>query len=540
MSSCLGLFIEDNIIKYAKVTKEHDNFKVETFGVKPYENLGNTIEQVIEETYSYKIPISVNLSDEMYNYFTMFTLLNKKDLQKAIDTEFGSFCSDKGYNDNVFETRYAVVPDAQDKEKLKVIHISSNKLELNKRIQELSNYRLTNVSPISMTIPNLVELQKKENVLIVNMEEKTTITTVVDKQIYNVDILDQGSAEVLSKINLKENSYAKAYEVCKNTTIYTAEGQELVEEQTENYLEDMMPTLYNIASQVKKIVNESLEKIEKIYITGTLSLINNVDLYFQEYIPEAKCEILKPFFTTNTKEISIKDYIEVNSPISLALQGLKVGIEGMNFKKETLVDKIPEFLKIDIDTEKTGKARRVISNFLTNDFNQKLDRTEKGLLRVLGAMLILVIVFCGFSFLINKQTDKKMEEVNSLIADTQTEISKVKTDDDTIKAKTNEYTKMIESLQNLNDRISDTNKTRNSIPNLLNQIMFVIPENVQIRSIENTTDRHVRIVARAEKYEQLGYLIAKIKADSILTNVISDSGVKDNNTVEVTIEGDLP
>ena len=39
MSTCLGLYIEDNIIKYAKVSKERDNIKVEAFGVKFYENL---------------------------------------------------------------------------------------------------------------------------------------------------------------------------------------------------------------------------------------------------------------------------------------------------------------------------------------------------------------------------------------------------------------------------------------------------------------------------------------------------------------------
>lgn len=31
MSSSLGLYIEDNIIKYAKVTKNHDDLKVESF-----------------------------------------------------------------------------------------------------------------------------------------------------------------------------------------------------------------------------------------------------------------------------------------------------------------------------------------------------------------------------------------------------------------------------------------------------------------------------------------------------------------------------
>ena len=99
---------------------------------------------------------------------------------------------------------------------------------------------------------------------------------------------------------------------------------------------------------------------------------------------------------------------------------------------------------------------------------------------------------------------------------------------------------MKENLQNLNDRINNINQTRNAIPNLLNQIMYVIPSNVQITSIENTTQKHIVIKAQAEKYEQLGYLKAKLKSDNILTDVISDSGVKEGDVVKVTIEGDLP
>ena len=264
MPSCLGIYIEEHLIKYAKVSKEHENIKVEAFGIKFYDKIGDAISQVIEETYSQKTPISVNMSEEMYNYFDMFALLTKTDLQKAIKTEFESYCSDKGYNPNVFERRYAVVDNQLDKEKIKVIHIADNKIELNKRIQEIDGYKLTNISPISMSIPNLINIEPNENCIIVNMEDKTTITTIIDSKIYHVDVLDEGSTDILSKINLKENSYSKSYEICKNTTIYTSEGKELTEEET-GYLEDIMPTLYDILGQIRKIINDSMDKIEKVY-----------------------------------------------------------------------------------------------------------------------------------------------------------------------------------------------------------------------------------------------------------------------------------
>ena len=88
MASCLGLYIEENIIKYAKVSKENDVVKVESFGIKFYDRLNEAIEQVIEETYSYNTPISINTLNENYNYFYIFNLLNKKDMHNYIMSEF--------------------------------------------------------------------------------------------------------------------------------------------------------------------------------------------------------------------------------------------------------------------------------------------------------------------------------------------------------------------------------------------------------------------------------------------------------------------
>ena len=539
MSSCLGLYICENLIKYAKVSKDHDVLKVESFGIKFYDKLGEAIDQVIQETYSQKTPISVNLSEQMYNYFEMFSLLTKKDLQRAVVTEFESYCTDKNYNPNAFESRYAVVDNKLDKNKLKIIHIAANKIELNKRIQQIEGYKLTNISPISMSIPNLIDTSEKQNAIVVNIEDETTITTILDNKIFDVQIIEEGSRDILSRINLKENSYSKSYEICKNTTIYTSARTELDAEMS-SYLDDVMPTLNNIVGQIRKAINASTEKIDKVYITGTAALINNVDLYFQEYLSEIDCEILKPYFIQNVQDINIKDYIEVNSAISLALMGLGEGITGMNFKKLGFADKVPDWLKLEIDPDKSKKERKYLGGFFTWDLGQKLDKTEISLIRVAVALFLLTIIYSTFSAALSNQMDKKSEEAQESIASTNGQISLANQDNEKIKSKTNEYTNMIEYLQEANDRITDRNRTRNAIPNLLNQIMTVIPVDVQLTSIENTTDTHIVINAQSDKYEQLGYFTARLKVESILTNVISTAGQKDNDTVTIQIEGDLP
>ena len=538
-TNCLGLYIEEHLIKYAKVSKENEKIKVEAFGIKFYDKLSTAIEQVIQETYSQKTPISVNLSEEMYNYFDMFSLLNKNDLQKAINTEFDSFCTDRGYNPNVFETRYALVENLVDKNKVRVIHIAENKIELNKRSQQIEGYKLTNISPISVSIPNLIDATKVENSIIVNMEDKTTITTILQNKIYNIDVLEEGSEQFLSKINLKENSYSKAYEICKNTTIYTSEGIDLQKEEV-LYLEDIMPVLYNIVSAVMKIINNSTEKINKVYLTGTASLINNIDLYFQEYLSGIECEILRPYFVESVKDISIKDYIEVNSAISLATMGIGEGIGGMNFKGKSFADRIPDWLKIDTNPEKTPKEKKNSGGLLTWDLGQSLDKTEINLIRTAVGLLLLFIIYSTFSNVLAKQISNKKKEAEDAIAFTNSQISLINADDEKVKTKTNNYSNMIAKLEQANKDLAERNRRKNEIPNLLNQIMSVVPENVQITSIENTTDSHVVINAQSDRYEQLGYLKAKIKLDMILTDVISTAGQKDNNIVTVRIEGDLP
>ena len=539
MANCLGLYVENNIIKYAKVSKEHEKIKVEAFGVKFYDNLEKAIDQIVEETYSYKTPISINLSEEVYNYFDMFSMLSNKDLSKAIKTEFEMYCADQGYNPNVFETRYVVSKNPADKEKLKVIHIAANKIELTKKLQVLEKYKLSDIVPVSMTIANLIETKPKENCLIVNMEENTTVTTILDENIYNINLFDEGSQEFLRKINLKENSMAKSYEICKNTTIYTSEGKDLQENEI-GYLEDIMPTLYTIVGNVRKIINESEEKIDKVYLTGTATLINNLDLYFQEYLNEINCEILKPYFINATKDISVQDYIEVNSAISLALSGLGQGVQGINFKKQNFNDKIPDWLKIEVNPGKEKKSKLATSGWFTNDLGEKLDKTEISLLRIVGGLFILFIVYSCFSMLLNNQMDSKEAQAQESISSTTAQIQRVENDKTKIESRTNDYTEMIQNLQDLNDRITDASKTRDAIPNLLDRIMFIIPENVQLTSIKNTTGTHIVIQAQSNKYEQLGMFKAKLDTEMYLTNVISTSGQQENNVIKVTIEGDLP
>lgn len=545
MSSCLGLYIENNLIKYAKVTKERDLTKVEAFGVKFYDQIGPAINQIIAETFSYKTPISINLSEETYQYFYFFNLLNKADLKKAIETEFDSYCYDKSINRNALESRYALVPDMQDTERIKAIYISANKVEINRRLQDFEGNSISYVVPLPMAIANVADIKEKENSVIVNMEENTTITTILDSKIYSVEKIDEGMEIILNNINEKENSYAKSYEICKNTTIYTMEGKELLQEDENIYLEDIMPTLYQIVQKTKDLVDNSLNKIEKIYITGSGCVINNIDLYFQEYFPSAKCEILRPYFIPENIKIKMKDYIEVNSAIALAMQGLGYGIKTVNFKKPALKDQLPDWMKIEIGKGKKDGAGNKKSNSKFNfsmDWKAKFDSTEKWLLRTSAGILSFILLYSAIATFLKVGTNSKLEEVKVVREDTTAQIQLANDDIQILNNKTTDYQQMTENLKNYSDEVQEKIKTKNVIPMLLTRVMNAIPKGVTITSIENTTSSHIIINAQSEDYDLLGFFKGSLIVDGILSpsTVVSTSGVKQNGIVKIVIEGDLP
>lgn len=542
MASCLGLYIEENIIKYAKVSKDNDVIKIDSFGTKFYDRLNEAIEQVIEETYSYKTPISINTPNENYNYFYIFNLLNKKDMHSYINTEFESICFEKELNADTFETRYVLVDDMEDKEKVKAIHISANKGELVKRAELLNKYKLTCISPIALDISNLLEINKNENIeniAIVNIENTTTVTSIIEQKIYDINVINSGISEILSKINSKENSYAKAYEICKNSTIYTTDGKELQYEENA-YLDDIMPTLYNIVGQVKKILNESLNKIDKIYITGMASVINNIDIYFQEYLEDVKCEILRPYFIRSIgTEINIKDYIEVNSAIALALQGLGEGLKGINFKKEGMGDKLPEWMTIEIGGKGKSNNLNLGGGKFSLDLSGELTEGEKGLIKGAVGLLVLILIYIILSNLLFGQMQKKIDEVSVGMQRVVQQESAINKDKTSVEEKTAEYTELVRAIEEKAQIDTESKKLKYSVPTLLHKIMNSIPVNVQITSITNS-GRKVTITCQSDKYEPIGMFTAKLGVDGILKNVVSDTSKKQNDVVVVTIEGELP
>lgn len=554
MQECLGIDITDKLIRYAKVKKDNNTFVVESYGIKFYNNVTETIDQIITETNSENIPISSNLSNEKYYYFNIFNLTNKTYASKAIKTEFESFCTENHLNSSVYEGKYVYTRNIDNPDQSKVIYVYDSQNDISERQMFFDKRKLEILTPLATTLSNIINAEKNKNSMIINIEEKTTVTTIVNQAIYSVDTLEEGMGEILDNINEKENSYSKSYEVCKNTTIYTMETDYSSMEENE-YLKYIVPVLYKITEKLH-VLKDLYKRIDNIYITGMGAVINNIDLYFKEYFKDSKVEILKPFFLEQqmNMNVNIKDYVEVNSAIALALQGLGNGIKSLNFLGKDWKESLKSLLSSDLRSlkdKRTSKGPKTKTSFKPNinfktDMRGKFDWTEKLLLRNIITVFVIIIVYSiGSNFLV-KQIDNKIAEADEVRNYISGELSKVNSDDNKITGRTIDYQRYTSNLNNISSVIMERNSRKNQITTLLNKIVYSIPQLVDLVSIDNTeiTDgenikQHIVLSVKSVKYEQLAYFKAKLKNANVLEDIASTEGQKSGNEIMISIEGNL-
>ena len=553
MQYCLGISIDDKFIKYAKVQKEDNTFKVESYGINSYNNmdLNKRIAQIIQETDSSKIPISTDVQNEKYYFFNFFGVKNKTYAKEAIQTEFESFCADNHINKNTVEGRYIYTKNIDMPDQNKAIYIYANKGEMEERLKLFKGAKVVSATPDAIAIPNIVNIEPNKNIMIVDISDNTKITTLINKNIYNVDILSEGLKEAFDTINLKENSTLKTYEVLKNTTIYTMDMDTTSNKKNDEYLQHIVPELYKVAQEVLNIT-KNYKKIDQIYLTGYATVINNIELYFQEYFKNSKVEILKPFFIEKNDRVNVKDYIEVNQAIALALQGMGYGARTINFSTDKKADEIKSMLsmnmtdiinlfkvqKADNGKEKNKPKLNVDLGFLKN----KSKNLDTSMTNAFISLLLITILYCAGSIWVSKQILSETDKVKDDVSYTQEQIAKATNDDSKINTKTNDYKRYKSNLENTSNVIETKRSRKNQITTLLNKIVYTIPKEVQLTEIKNEEKgdkQHIYISAQSKKYEQLAYFKAKLKNANILDNVTSNEGTKSGDVVTTIIEGDL-
>ena len=173
------------------------------------------------------------------------------------------------------------------------------------------------------------------------------------------------------------------------------------------------------------------------------------------------------------------------------------------------------------------------------NFGEKLDATEIFGIRLIMAILLLIIVFGGFSPCITSINENMKQKEETNISEQEKEIAKINADKQSITERKEEYSNLLRRLsQKSASNNQEQNTEKDSIPNLLTSIANLIPKNLTITKIVEK-NRRVTITAQSATYEQFGYFLDKLKDNSIITNVVTTKENKANGILEFKLEGDL-
>ena len=578
MASCLGISVGKNLIKYAKMSKEKNaiTMNIEAYGVKFYDVLTQTIEEIIRETKSAEAEISVCLTSDFYQNTECFKTMNKKEKTSYLQSQFEELCQKDGTNAGNYDVRFIMAENPTDPSSDKVICVGASKVELTNLWQALQNYKFQSVSAIGPSIVNLLKDKgAASSSVIINIEDETKLTLVKFGSISDIVSIPVGMDEVITKLADKYNSYAKAYSACKGVDAYS-ESDLSLDTDAQVVRDALMPTLYDLKTRIKMAVEPILGEFTDVYITGTGIIVNNIDLYFSEIFPGKKVELLVPYFV-NKERNSLKDVLEVNSALaasSYCLNGINKEEDflasGAFLKKERLQkqfsfraiftnvkDKVDEINKKTLKTRKSSKKKKKIEfdnevenlqqlggagEYSAPSFEEDVeyyDPMAEWFIRIAISLVAAWVAYTIVAFIVQSSIQKKIDTVSANKAKTDYAITQVQADRDTIQKKADEYKSKVADLERVIGLARLRQERSYDVPNFMSQLMFIIPVDVKVTSISIGTNDAVILEAESGRYAQLGYFVSRLKLAGILKDVGIEV-VQMDSDIKIKVNGVLP
>lgn len=545
MTNCLGIYFDDNIVKYAKLIKNNTGtIEIKEHGIrfiKP--SLKETIEKVISDTNSTKdVPIVINAPKVEYNGFQVFKQISNNDLQNIIKLEFEDWCEKKNIAPDkhsfIYQLSTSVVGDYYKG------LMGICKKELIDEYSKLNDSKVVAIYPTELLLPTDAPDDEK-NCLVINLDKKLTVTAVINSKSANHSIYDVGMQQIFDKFIDVLGSYQKAYESCKQLNVFSDADSDINKRQLEEIVE---PILQEILKNVTEDVNKYKENITKMYITGTGTLFTNIDTLFTEYFG-IRCEILKPKFVTDVGGVrNIAETLEVLPAIALAKEYMSPVTTGLEFLKVSVVKE--SFFAKAFAKKKPGETKESVKK--EKSINKLTASLEPGFIAAkVSEFMMYPIIVCSlavisylvFSNVYINQIEKMNDEVSEKIGKYENMARLAKSDKSSIETATNQYKAINDEVDQIRQQI-ETNQigkfSTYNVASFTQKLIKVIPKNVQLKTISSDDNKKIKIVAQSDAYPNLGYFVANLRLQpDILTNVAVTS-VTNGSTVTIEIGGDLP
>ena len=139
--------------------------------------------------------------------------------------------------------------------------------------------------------------------------------------------------------------------------------------------------------------------------------------------------------------------------------------------------------------------------------------------------------------------------INKNISDMNAKIDRLKSQEKEIESDINYTNTNMKKYKDINDQVSmvvskiESNEigkfSTYNVASFLQQIIKVIPKEVQLITISSDDNKNVTIVAESDNYSDLGYFVAQLKLQGIL-NSTKITNIENGERIKVTIGGELP
>lgn len=529
MERCLGIYIGDKIIKYAKLHMDKNkNIDVEISNVKyVLGGIKEVIDEIIIETNSQNTPIAINILNEEHQNLEILKQISKADISSMVELEIEDIANKQGINNKLLLYKFDIQESLTNKDnnRISVLYTNRNDIEQYSKIEGID---IKGAYPLSRAINGIVSKDEK-NYAVINIEERVTIGIVLNGNLVDTIVLDLGMKEVIESLAEQLGSYAKAYDMCKTINVYT-EDENPNNPEIEKIIE---PILQEVLRKIEDSIKPYRGKIQKLLLSGMGVLFTNIDILFEQYY-SLPSEILKPAFTKG--EIGIRnmaELIEANSAVALANALLTSSMEDVNFMVQ-INKKQPKVLG------EKGKLGIKMPNKLTFH-GDAADVIQKLIFANLVAATLLV-GYTIFGTVYYSQSTKVEEGIRSSIKTIEQQKTTVQNDMAYIKQNTQKYQEINGLVNDVLNKIQQNEigmlRTYN-VANFMQKVMKFIPKDVQLITISSNDNKHVTISAKSSSYAALGYFVSQLKLEGIINNVKVDS-VSHGSEIQVSIGGDLP
>ena len=549
--------------------------RIDSYGVKFYDVLSQTLLEIIQETKSKDDSISVCLTSDFYLNSACPKSMKPKEKLEFLQSDFEENCQKQGINPANYDVRFILSDDPVDVSQHKAICMGVGKVELTNLWAALSQYKFESITAIGATIVNLLPNKGAgQNCLIINIEDETKLTLVRDGQIFDLIAIEVGMDEVITTLAESYNSYAKAYAACKGIDAYSTTDTSL-DADSKMIREALMPVLYDLKTRIATAIEPYIDDFSEVYISGTGIIVNNIDLYLSEVFKGKKVELLVPSFVNRDRN-NLKDVLEVNSALAtsyLCLTGINKDedylLSGTTLKNEVakkrfspkaiftnVKEKVDEINKKTLKTRKSSKKKKKDIQVdgmeqlgevggsgefnLQDEEEEYYDPMAEWFVRVAISLATAWIAYTVVTFFITSNINSKIHTIEENKLKTEYAISQVTYDRTEIEKKKNNYQNKVAKLKDVINRAKIKKERSYNVPNFMSQLMFIIPIDVKVTSISiGSVDNKVILEAESGRYAQLGYFVSRLKLAGILKDVTMDV-VDMSSNIKIKVNGVLP